>query len=65
MNYFILTNAQKKEKNGKGKKPNNQTTQREIIMYLENENKELKDKIMDIEREQQTGTTDQNNNQTK
>ena len=57
--------AQKKEKNGKGKKPNNQTSQREIIMYLENENKELKDKIMEIEMEQQTGTTDQNNNQTK
>ena len=57
--------AQKKEKNAKGKKPNNQTTQREIIMYLENENKELKDKIMEMEMEQQTGTTDQNNNQTK
>ena len=57
--------AQKKEKNGKGKKPNNQTTQREIIMYLEKENKELKDKITEIEMEQKTGTTDQNNNQTK
>ena len=57
--------AQKKEKNGKGKKPNNQTTQREIIMYLENENKELKDKITEIEMDQTTGTTDRNNNQSK
>ena len=55
----------KKEKNVKGEKPNNQTTQREIIMYLENENKELKDRIMEMEMEQQRGTTDQNNNQTK
>ena len=34
-------------------------------MYLENENKELKDKIMEMEMEQQTGTTDQNNKKTK
>ena len=69
MGARILCNKECREtkgtekKNTKGKKPNNQTTERVIIMYLENEKRELKEKIMEME--QQSGTTAQNKTRQK